>query len=144
MNSTTATLSTTRFDRIGFQFHVDSEMQESVFDLVEGALHRDGEVRAEGMSDEIAKISGAHIFADEEGRAPATLEEAMSLVERDKTIADRYVVVATGTQIFHEGEFFVFAIRRCERADETGFIVTTIPLTGTWARHYRVAYLSAA
>ncbi len=143
MDSATAPLSTTRFDRTGFQFDVNSEMQESVFDLVEGALNRDGEVRAEGMPDEIATISEAHIFAGEEGRVPATLEEAMSFVERNTTIAGHCVVVATGTQTFHGGEFFVFAIRKHERADKTGFVVTTIPLTSTWARHYKVAHLSA-
>lgn len=140
----TPALTTSRFERIGFHFEVDPKMQESVFDLVEGAMNRDGEVRAEGMSDEIAKISEAHLFTQEEERVPATLEEAMSFVERNPTIAGRCIIVATGTQIFHEGQLFVFAIRRHERADKMGFVVTTIPLTSTWARHYKVAHLSAA
>lgn len=140
----TASLSTSRFDRIGFRFDVDAEMQESVFDLVEGVRHRDGEVRVEGMPDEIAKVSEAHLFAEEGDRVPATLEEALSFAESHPMIAGNCVIVATGTQIFYDGELFVFAIRRNERADKTGFVVTTIPLKSQWARHYKVAHLAAA
>ncbi|MST04146.1 MAG: hypothetical protein EXS49_01080 [Candidatus Pacebacteria bacterium] len=141
----TTALTTSRFVRSGFEFRVAPDTEVNTWDLVPNAPNRDGKVTATSFPDSIASISEAFLATGDGQSFSASLEEAMSLLEFHPEVLEGHILIVTGTQVMRGGarNMEVFAIRKHERADNTGFVVTTIPLTAAWARHYKMAQLTA-